>query len=142
VGVTKQYPPSEHKENTMNTVSLIGRLTADPETRVGESHESAAFRLAIARPGSETADFVDVVTFDALAKTVADHLVKGRLVAVTGRLRQSTWVTADGERRSKVGVVADGVIFLDAPKAKPADAADEETADRPAVGRYQKRKSA
>jgi len=101
----------------MNTVSLIGRLTADPETRAGAEHESASFRLAVSRPGSETADFFDVVTFDALAKTVADHLVKGRLVAVIGRLRQS-WVTGDGEKRSKVGVVADGVIFLDAPKTK------------------------
>ncbi len=54
----------------MNTVSLIGRLTADPVTRAGSEHESASFRLAVQRPGSDTADFVDVVTFDALAKSV------------------------------------------------------------------------
>lgn len=66
----------------MNTVQLIGRLTADPDIRVGEKHESATFRLAVPRPGSDTADFVDIVTFDKLAATCAEWLTKGREVAV------------------------------------------------------------
>ena len=45
----------------MNSVVLIGRLTADPTTHAGEKHESATFRLPVPRPGSDTADFVDIV---------------------------------------------------------------------------------
>ncbi|MGH8998480.1 MAG: single-stranded DNA-binding protein, partial [Acidimicrobiia bacterium] len=109
----------------MNTVSLIGRLTADPLTRAGSDHESATFRLAVPRGGSDTADFVDVVTFDALARTVGEHLTKGRRVAVVGRLRHSTWKTADGENRSKLGVVAAGVMYLDAkPQPEPDHGSD------------------
>ena len=120
----------------MNTVSLIGRLTADPDIRVGEKHESASFRLAVPRPGSEDADFVDIVTFDQLAKVCGEYLAKGRQVAVTGRLRLNEWTTGEGERRSKLQVVAADVSFLDKPKA--ADNGKDEIPDRPAVGRYQK----
>jgi single-strand DNA-binding protein len=111
----------------MNTVSLIGRLTSDPTARTDAEHPSAAFRLAVPRNGSDTADFVDIVTFDALAKTVADHLTKGRRIAVIGRLRQSSWTTVDGSKRSKLSVVADGVIYLDAkPKAAAVASAEDE----------------
>jgi single-strand DNA-binding protein len=127
----------------MNTVSLIGRLTADPQSRAGENHESAYFRMAVDRkPSAEGADFVDVVVFDRLAEVCSGHLAKGRQVAVNGRLRSSEWTTDAGERRSRLQVVADEVGFLDAPKSKAA--ADPETGevpDRPAVGKYQ-RKSA
>ena len=66
----------------MNSVALIGRLTADPTTHAGETHESATFRLAVPRPGSDSADFVDIVTFDKLAATCGEWLTKGREVAV------------------------------------------------------------
>jgi len=127
----------------MNTVCLIGRLTADPETRAGEKHESATFRLAVPRPGSkdDAADFVDIVTFDALAGVCGEYLTKGRQVAVTGRLRLSEWTTDSGERRSKLQVVADDVSFLEKPKADTngnTPAAKDAIPDRPALGRYRK----
>jgi single-strand DNA-binding protein len=123
----------------MNTVSIIGRLTADPTSRAGEKHESANFRLAVDRRGAEGADFVDVVVFDRLAEVCSEHLTKGRQVAVNGRLRSSEWTTPEGDRRSRLQVVADEVGFLDRPKA--ADPETGEIPDRPAVGKYQ-RKSA
>lgn len=128
----------------MNTVSLIGRLTADPDIRVGEKHESASFRLAVPRPGSENTDFVDIVTFDALAKVCGEYLAEGRQVAVTGKLRLSEWTTAEGERRSKLQVAADDVSFLDKPKAADNGGghADEAIPDRPAVGRYRQKANA
>lgn len=99
-GINPVHPDPASKERTVNSVALIGRLTADPTSHAGERSESATFRLAVPRPGSDTADFVDVVTFDKLAATCATWLTKGREVCVVGRLRQSTWTTADGERRS------------------------------------------
>jgi len=87
----------------MNSVALIGRLTADPQTHARQKHESATFRLAVPRkttptkpevspgtPGhastenrfSQGADFVDIVTLDKLAATCGEYLTKGREVAV------------------------------------------------------------
>ena len=128
----------------MNSVILIGRLTADPTSHAGETHESATFRLAVPRPGSDTADFVDIVTFDKLAATCAEWLSKGREVAVVGKLRLSEWTGRDGERRSKIQVVADAVQFLGAPTRTGKPAAEEpveEPADRPAVGAYRRKAS-
>jgi single-strand DNA-binding protein len=84
------------------------RLTADPTSHAGEKSESATVRLGRPPPGSDSADFVDVVSFDKLAATCATWLSKGREVCVVGRLRQSTWTTADGECRSRIQVVAEG----------------------------------
>ena len=100
----------------MNSVALIGRLTANPTVHAGEKHESATFRLAVPRPVGDGADFVDVVCFDKLAATCAEWLTKGREVAVVGKLRFSEWTGRDGERRSKIQVVADSVQFLGSPK--------------------------
>ncbi len=108
----------------MNQISLIGRLTADPESHAGENHEMATFRLAVQRRGDDAgAVFIEVKCFDGQARTVADHLVKGRKVAVTGRLEQAEWTSKEGDKRSKHQVIADQVEFLDAPR--PADNGDE-----------------
>lgn len=127
----------------MNSVALIGRLTADPTVHAGEQHASCTFRLAVPRPGSDAADFVDIVTFDSLAGTCADWLTKGREVAVVGRLRLNEWTDRNGEKRSRIQVVADAVQFLGKPtKAGAPDGgvaeADEKPADRPAVGKYRR----
>ena len=115
----------------MNQISLIGRLTADPETRAGEKHEAATFRLAIPRRNRRDGEdpgavFIDVVSFDGLAKTVADHLTKGRQVAVTGRLEQAEWTSGDGEYRSKHQIIADEVAFLDRPASNGEQMAEPE----------------
>ncbi|MEW6155179.1 MAG: single-stranded DNA-binding protein [Actinomycetota bacterium] len=104
----------------MNCCQLIGRLTADPDTRAGERHETARFRLAVDRIGSEEADFIPVVVFDRTAQVVGEHLTKGRLVSVSGRLRSSEWTTTDGERRFRLEVVGESVQFLDRKKAEAA----------------------
>ena len=125
----------------MNQTSLIGRLTADPETHAGENHEMAVFRLAVARRSEDAgAMFIDVKTFDGLAKTVADYLTKGRKVAVAGRIEQDEWTTKDGDKRSKHVIIADQVEFLDAPRTADDTPAEPEPAAKPAVGAY-KRKS-
>ena len=130
----------------MNQISLIGRLAADPESRAGEKHEAAAFRLAIPRRNRRDGEdagavFIDVVAFDGLAATCAEYLTKGRQVAVTGRLEQGEWTTQEGEYRSKHQVIADEVTFLDAPKTALAEQADPEPAAKPAYQRKQYRRA-
>jgi len=96
------------------------------------------------RPGTDGADFIDIVCFDKLAATCGEYLTKGREVPVVGRLHLDEWTSREGERRSRIQVVADAVQFIDPPKkaadpdggvAEPA----EEPADKPAVGAYRRK---
>jgi len=63
-----------------------------------------------------------------LAETCANHLSKGRLVAVSGRIQTRTWQDQKGNRRKAVEVVAEAVRFLDRPQAN-AEAAEEAVDD-------------
>ncbi|MCK4259406.1 MAG: single-stranded DNA-binding protein [Halanaerobiales bacterium] len=78
----------------LNRIILIGRLTRDPELRYTTNGTAvASFALAVERPfvnqqsGQRDADFIDVVVWRKMAETCANHLGKGRLVAVEGRLQ-------------------------------------------------------
>ena len=103
----------------MNHVILIGRLTKDPELRYTPNGVAVAnFSLAVNRDftnqaGEREADFVPIVVWRKLAETCANHLHKGRLVAVDGRLQIRSYDTQDGQRRWVSEVVADNVQFLD-----------------------------
>jgi single-strand DNA-binding protein len=126
----------------VNSVVLIGRLTANPTSHAGEKHESATFRLAVPRSVGDGADFIDIVCLDKLAATCADWLTKGREVAVVGNLRLNEWTSREGGRRSKVQVVADAVQFLGTPAKGTKPAADEpaeKPVDRPALGAYRRK---
>jgi len=101
-----------------NTVTLSGNLTRDPEIRyTRDGNASASFGLAVNRRwqtrGSddweESTSFFDVVCWRDIAENVALSLVKGARVVVTGRLEQRTWENDEGERRSRVDLVADDV---------------------------------
>jgi single-strand DNA-binding protein len=102
----------------MNSITLTGRLTRDPELRTTRSAGPVTdLRLAVSRrrgKGGEDrgAVFVDVTCFGRLAESVAQYLEQGRQVAVCGRLELDEWQTDAGERRSRHKVVADEVEFL------------------------------
>jgi single-strand DNA-binding protein len=106
----------------LNVAVLIGRLTRDPELRYTPSGQTvASFTLAVDRPftnqqGERETDFVNVVCWRQLAETVANHVGKGALVAVRGRVQVRNYETPDGQRRKATEVVADTVCFLE-PKA-------------------------
>ncbi len=107
----------------MNTVNLIGRLTADPELRnTNGGTPVCTVRLAVNRPRKDGKDqgavFIDVVSFSRQAEAVAEHLGKGRQIAVTGRLEYREWTT-DEVRHSLHEVIAQDVTFLDAPPKAP-----------------------
>src|SRR5690606_6748936 len=116
----------------MNHIALIGRLTRDPELRYTPNGTAVAqFTLAVDRPflnqsGEREADFIPVVTWQRLAETCANHLHKGRLVAVEGRLQIRSYESQEGQRRRIAEVVAGNVQFLD--KASEARRADADSA--------------
>ena len=103
----------------LNRIILIGRLTRDPELRyVPSGQPVASFTLAVDRPfanqqGERQTDFIDIVAWRRLAEQVTQHLAKGRLVAVEGRLQIRSYETQDGQKRKAAEVVADAVRFLD-----------------------------
>ncbi|OIS49827.1 single-stranded DNA-binding protein [Staphylococcus equorum] len=101
----------------------VGRLTKDPEFRTTPSGISIAnFTLACNRPfknknGEQEADFINVVTFRKQAENVNNHLNKGNLAGVDGRIQSRTYDNKEGQRVFITEVVADSVQFLE-PKSQ------------------------
>jgi single-strand DNA-binding protein len=117
-GLVNRTPP---KEDQVNSIQLVGRLTRDPELRSTQAGKQVArMRLAVNRSRDrEVADFFDVVAWEGLGEVCAEHLDKGRRVAVSGRVQYRQWRTDDGEPRHSYEVVAHDVEFLDAAKREP-----------------------
>ena len=96
-----------------NTVTIVGNMTRDAELRYTASGV-AVTEFGVAwnskdRDGNESVSFFDVTCWRELAELVAESLGKGNRVIVYGRLDQYTWETKDGDKRSKVRVMADDV---------------------------------
>jgi single-strand DNA-binding protein len=109
----------------MNTWTGIGRLTDAPEVRYTPGGTAVAdLRLAV-NYDRDTVDFFTVTTFNKSAENAAEYLVKGQRVAVTGHLKQHQWTDGSGEARSRIEIVADRIEYLDAPKPKAVDPADD-----------------
>lgn len=105
---------------SVNQVTLMGNLTRDPELRNTPSGQSVcSFSLALNRAykdqsgeWKEATDYIDVVAWGPLGERVAQYLSKGRRALVQGRLQSRSW-EQDGQKRSKVEVLAADVTFLD-----------------------------
>jgi single-strand DNA-binding protein len=118
-----------------SNVTLIGNITRDPELRYTAGGQAiATFGVAVNRrwqnrqtqAWEESTSFFDVVCWGALGTNVADSLSKGDRVIISGRLEQRSWETQDGEKRSKIEVVADEV----GPSVRWATARPEKTERR------------
>lgn len=101
-----------------NTVTVVGNVTRDPELRFTPSGQGvASFGVAVSRrwqnrqtnEWEEQTSFFDVVAWGSLGENVSESVTKGTRVVVTGRLEQRSWDTQEGEKRSKVEIVADDV---------------------------------
>lgn len=101
---------------SINQVILMGRLTRDPELRTTTTGKSVVnFSLAVDKGGQDAgADFFEIVAWEKLAELVAQYLSKGRRCLVQGRLSQRQW-EQDGQKRSRIEVMANDVTFLDGP---------------------------
>lgn len=101
-----------------NNVDIVGNLTRDPELRFTPGGMAVAqFGMAVNRrrqdrqtqEWKEETSFFDVVAYGTLAENISESLTKGARAMVVGRLEQRSWETQDGDRRSKVEVVADEI---------------------------------
>jgi single-strand DNA-binding protein len=105
----------------INRVTLVGRLTRDPELRHLPSG-TPVLQMGLAVNGRQKDDadnwtdkpnFFDIKVFGNQAEMLSQHLAKGRRVGIDGRLDWSSWEAQDGSKRSKVEIVANTVQFLD-----------------------------
>ena len=96
-----------------NPVTVVGNITRDPELRFTPSGAAVAnFGLAWnrkGRDGEEVVSFFDITAWNQLAENASESLSKGMRVMVYGRLDQRSWETQDGDRRSKVEIIADEI---------------------------------
>jgi single-strand DNA-binding protein len=101
-----------------NSVTLVGNVTRDPELRFTNTGQpTASFGLAVNRrwqnrqtqEWEEAVSFFDIVCWREMAENVSETLTRGARVMVAGRLEQRSWETQEGDKRSKVEVVADEI---------------------------------
>jgi single-strand DNA-binding protein len=104
---------------SFNKVILMGNLTRDPEVRYTPNGIAvASFAIAVNRKykqGDETKEevsYIDIVVFGKQAESCGQYINKGDSVLIDGRLQQRRWETEEGQKRSKVEVVAQSVNFM------------------------------
>lgn len=106
----------------LNTVTIMGRLTKDPELRRTPSGTAvASFTLAVNRDfkdsnGDEGTDFINCVAWTHTAEFVSKYFTKGRAAVVNGRLQVRQYTDKNGNKRTATEVVANNVYFTDSKK--------------------------
>nr|DAU18877.1 MAG TPA: Single strand binding protein [Caudoviricetes sp.] len=103
----------------LNNITIMGRLTRDPEVRTTQTGTSvASFSLAVERDfkdpsGQRPVDFLDVVAWRGTADLAGQFLTKGRMVVVTGRLETRRWQDKNGNNRISYEIICNSFYFAD-----------------------------
>ena len=121
----------------LNRISLMGRLTRDPELRrTGNGTAVTSFTLAVDRDianketGEKEVDFIDCVAWRGTAEFVEKYFAKGRMAVVSGRLQIRNWTDKEGAKRRNAEVQVDNIYFCgekrssDESQVPPGDAND------------------
>lgn len=118
----------------MNSVQLIGRLTADPEIKYTQNQKAfTRFTVAVNRPvksGEEKqADFINIVAWNKTAEFICKYFSKGQRIALTGSIRTGDYTDKDGKKRYTFDVWANNVEFCKS-KKEAAPAANQKQANK------------
>ena len=104
----------------LNHITIMGRLTRDPELRrTGSGIAVASFTVAVDRDfggrdgGEKETEFIDCVAWRQTGEFVSKYFTKGRMIVVSGRLQIRSWTDKDGNKRRTAEVVADNCYFGD-----------------------------
>ena len=102
----------------LNHITIMGRLTRDPELRTTQSGVNvASFTVAVDRDfggrdgGERQTDFIDCVAWRQTGEFVSKYFHKGSMIVVSGRLQSRKWQDRDGNNRTSWEIVADNVYF-------------------------------
>ena len=115
----------------LNHITIMGRLTRDPELRyTGSGTPVASFTLACEQDygdrDSRKTDFIDIVAWRQTGEFVSKYFSKGRMAVVSGRLQARDWTDKGGNKRRTFEVNAEHVYFGDSkreekPASEPAE---------------------
>ena len=104
----------------LNHITIMGRLTRDPELRrTGSGIAVASFTVAVDRDfsgrdgGEKETDFIDCVAWRQTGEFVSKYFTKGSMIVVSGRLQIRNWNDKEGNKRRSAEVIADNVYFGD-----------------------------
>ena len=127
----------------LNHITIMGRLTRDPELRrTGSGVAVTSFTLAVdrdfsPRDGSEReTDFIDCVAWRQTGEFVSKYFAKGRMAVVSGRLQIRSWTDKEGNKRRTAEVVADNVYFGDSKREGDGGNSFAAAPAAPAFGGY------
>ena len=102
----------------LNHITIMGRLTRDPELRYTQSQTPvASFTLAVdrdfgGRDGQDRqTDFIDCVAWRSTAEFISKYFAKGSMAVVAGRLQIRDWVDKEGNKRRNAEIVVDNIYF-------------------------------
>ena len=101
----------------LNTISIMGRFTRDPELRYTSAGTPiASFTLAVDRDysgadGEKKTDFIDCVAFKGTAEFVSKHFAKGTMAVVNGRLQFRDWQDRNGNNRRNAEILVENIYF-------------------------------
>jgi single-strand DNA-binding protein len=118
----------------MNSLTLIGVLTKDPEPTGAEGRRICRMRLAELNAHPDHPLYINASVFGEQAELCLARLRKGSRVAVVGRLRFREWKRVDLSRRSEHSIAADRVDFLSPPPAREDEAPPAGAAAAAATG--------
>ena len=117
----------------MNNISLIGRLTKEPELKsTSNGNKVISFCLAVDRRTKDKAtDWIDCVAWNKTAEIIAQYCHKGKMLSVTGSLQTRTWEDNEGNKHKVTEVNVMSIDLLGG--SEKADKPSEEavTADEP-----------
>ena len=109
----------------LNHITIMGRLTRDPELRYTQSQTPvASFTLAVDRDfagrdgGERQTDFIDCVAWRHTADFVSKYFTKGSMAVVAGRLQIRDWTDRDGNKRRSAEIVAENVYFGESKRSR------------------------
>ena len=104
----------------LNHITLMGRLTRDPELRrTGSGVAVASFSIAVDRDfggrdgGERKTDFIDCVAWRQTGEFISKYFTKGRMIVVDGRLEMRDWTDKEGNKRRSAEVIVANAYFGD-----------------------------
>ena len=97
----------------MNSVSLVGRLTKDPDMRGEGKYLCARFTLAVRRIYGEDTDFIRCAAFGKCAELIEQYVSKGNKLGLVGRIQTGSYVNRDGQKIYTTEVVAETIDLLE-----------------------------
>ena len=102
----------------LNHITVMGRLTKDPELRQTANSSVTNFTLACSRDRGEETDFIDAVAWGRTAEFVSQYFSKGQMAVVDGRLQIREWTDKEDRRHIDAEVVAERVYFGEAKRER------------------------